>query len=377
MTATSNRTIAPLDLAAEREFLGPALEEAVLDVLRSGRYVLGPHVERLEQAFAELCGVDHAVGVSSGTDALVLGLLALGVRPGDHVVTSPFTFFASAGTIAWIGAVPRLADVDPETGLLDPDAAAAAIDDETTCLLPIHLYGQLADMEAFRSLADARGLTVLEDGAQAHGASRDGVRCGERGDAATFSFYPTKNLGAAGEAGLVVTRREGVARRLRELRDHGMTAKYTHDHLGTNARMDAFQGAVLGAKLPHLEAWNARRREIATRYHAAFADAPAVAPLAVACDAGHVYHQYTVRIRGGVPRDEVHAGLAERGIHAAVHYPRPVHFQEAAASWGYGPGDLPHAEQLCREVLCLPIHPFLSDGDTGRVAEAVLELAGG
>ena len=376
MTATSNRPIAPLDLAAEREFLGPALEEAVLDVLKSGRYVLGPHVERLEQAFAELCGVDHAVGVSSGTDALVLGLLALGVRPGDHVVTSPFTFFASAGVIAWIGAVPRLADVDPETGLLDPDAAAAAVDGETTCLLPVHLYGQLADMEAFRTLADARGLSVLEDGAQAHGASRAGVRVGERGDAGIFSFYPTKNLGAAGEAGLVVTRHEHVARRLRELRDHGMTAKYTHARLGTNARMDACQAAVLGTKLPHLAAWNARRGEIAARYDAAFENAPAVVPLAVASEAVHVWHQYTVRIRGEVPRDEVCSRLAERGIHAAVHYPRPVHLQEAASGWGYGPGDFPHAERLCEEVLCLPIHPFLSDGDADRVARAVLELAG-
>ena len=190
-TTMQRSTIAPLDLAAERAFLGSALEEAVLDVLRSGHFILGPHVTRLEAEFATLCGVDHGIGVSSGTDALVLGLLALGVRPGDHVVTSPFTFFASAGAIAWIGARPLLADVDPATGLLDPHAAAAAMDGATTCLLPVHLYGQLADMRAFRSLADSRGVNILEDGAQAHGARRDGIRCGELGDAGTFSFYPT------------------------------------------------------------------------------------------------------------------------------------------------------------------------------------------
>jgi dTDP-4-amino-4,6-dideoxygalactose transaminase len=374
MTSTITPPIAPLDLVAERAFLGPALEEAVLRVLHGGRYILGPEVEQLERDFAERCGVKHGVGVSSGTDALILGLVALGVGPGDHVVTSPFTFFASAGVIAWLGAVPRLADVDPDTALLDPEAAATAIDGKTRCILPVHLYGQLADMKAFRSLADERGVKLLEDGAQAHGASRGGIRCGELGDAGTFSFYPTKNLGGAGESGLVVTRHDDVAARLRELRDHGMVAKYTHAHIGTNARMDAFQGAVLGVKLPHLDAWNERRREIARRYDAAFAGSAAVLPLTVAADSVHVWHQYTVRIRGERSRDEVLARLAERGIHAAVHYPRPVHLQEAAAPWGYGPGDFPHAEQLSSEVLCLPVHPFLTDAQVDSVAGELLSL---
>ncbi|MEW6072530.1 MAG: DegT/DnrJ/EryC1/StrS family aminotransferase [Planctomycetota bacterium] len=375
MTSAAARPIGMLDLAAEREQIGPEIEAAVLDVLRSGRYVLGPAVERFEKSFAALCGVEHGIGVSSGTDALVLALLAVGVRPGDHVVTSPFTFFASAGTIAWVGAVPRLADIDPATGLLDPTAAAAAVDARTTCLLPVHLYGQLADVRAFRSLADARHLSIVEDGAQAHGASRDGARVGELADAGILSFYPTKNLGAAGEAGLVVTRRAEVAARLRELRDHGMAAKYTHVRLGTNARMDALQGAVLGVKLPHLAVWNARRREIAARYDAAFAGT-AVRPLAAAPGSHHVYHQYAVRIPDEGVRDAVLAGLARAGIQAAVHYPRPVHLQAAAAGWGYGPGDFPAAETLAAEVLCLPIHPFLADLDADRVAEAVRELAG-
>ena len=375
MTATTVSPIAPLDLVAERAFLGAPLEEAVLRVLHSGQYILGPEVAKLEAAFAELCGVDHGIAVSSGTDALILGLVALGVRPGDHVVTTPFTFFASAGVIAWLGAVPKLADVEPDTALLDPRAAATACDGKTRCVLPVHLYGQLADMKAFAALGEAKGIKILEDGAQAHGASREQIRCGERGDAGTFSFYPTKNLGGAGEAGMVVTRHDDVATRLRELRDHGMPAKYTHTHVGTNARMDAFQGAVLNVKLPHLEAWNERRRELARRYDAAFANSTAVIAPKVADGAVPVWHQYTVRIRGERSRDEIQAELAKRKIFTAVHYPTPVHLQAAAAPWGYGPGDFPHAETLAAEVLCLPIHPFLADAQVDAVAEALLALA--
>jgi dTDP-4-amino-4,6-dideoxygalactose transaminase len=365
--------IAPLDLAAERAALGPALEEAVLAVLRSGRYVLGPEVERFEADFARLCGVAHGVGVSSGTEALVLGLKALRVGPGDEVLTSPFSFFASASTIAWVGATPRFADVDPETALLDPAAARAALTPATKAIVPVHLYGQMADVRAFRALCDERGrgaIGLLEDAAQAHGATRDGAAPGQVGDAAAFSFYPTKNLGAAGEAGLVATDDDALAHRLRELRDHGSPAKYVHAQVGTNARMHAFQGAVLNVKLPHLAAWNARRAAIAARYDAAFAGSIAVRPLARIPGATHAFHQYTVRVAGD--RDRVQADLAARGVHAGVHYPMPIHLHEAARPWGYGPGDFPHAEALAREVLCLPIHPFLSDADADRVAEAVL-----
>ncbi len=376
----SPRAIGLLDLEAERDQLGAELEDAVLRVLRSGRYVLGPEVEALESAFATLCRVPHAVGVSSGTEALVLALKALGVEPGDHVVTSPFTFFASAGAIAWIGAVPRLADVELETGLLDPAAAESALDARTSALLPVHLYGQLADVRALRALADARGLRLLEDAAQSHGATRDGLACGELGDAAAFSFYPTKNLGAAGEAGLVVTRDGGTAQRLRLLRDHGMAQKYVHSSLGTNARMHAFQGAVLRVKLPHLAAWNGRRRRWAALYDELFGGCEELRPSAVAPGSQPVFHQYAVRILGGqapARRDAVLAGLAERGIQAGVHYPRPVHLQPAAAPWGYRAGDFPAAERLAGEVLCLPVHPFLEAADVERAARAVLELVRG
>lgn len=370
--------ISPVDLAAERAELGPALEEAVLRVVRSGAYVLGPEVERFEQDFAKLHRVPlQGIGVANGTDALIVALRALGVAPGDHVVTSPFTFFASAGSIAWIGAKPVLADVELDTALLDPRKAAAAVDAKTTCVLPVHLYGQLADMRAFRALADERRLTVLEDGAQCHGAERDGVRCGELGDAAAFSFYPTKNLGACGEGGMILTRRADVHARAKRLRDHGSPVKYAHAEIGTNSRLQGIQGAVLNVKLPHLERWNARRRAIAARYDRAFGGSGVIAPLAVAKGSTHVYHQYTVRVRADVARDRLIDGLKARQIAAAVHYPSPVHLQEAARPWGYGPGDFPNAETLAREVVCLPVHPFLSDADVDRVAEAVLELARG
>lgn len=378
MTTTTDVTpIPPIDLAAERAELGTALHEAITRVLESGHYVLGPEVEALERDFAALQRARFGVGVASGTDALTLALQALGVEPGDGVVTSPFTFFASAGCVAWIGARPQLCDVDPETALIEPEAARAAIDGTTRCLLPVHLYGQLVDLSGFRALADEKGLTLLEDAAQAHGAERDGLRAGEVGDAAAFSFYPTKNLGAAGEGGMVLARSEEVWTALRLLRDHGMPAKYQHASIGTNSRLQAMQAAVLNVKLPHLETWNARRREIATRYDEAFAASDVVRPLRTLPGSTPVFHQYTVRIRGDGLRDRVLEGLHARRIFAACHYPRPVHLQEAARDWGYAPGDFPAAERLAREVLCLPIHPFLSASDQERVAAGVLALSRG
>lgn len=374
MSTTETRPIAPVDLAAERASLGGALEEAVLRVLASGQYVLGPEVEAFEREFAAYQRARVGLGVGSGTDALILALQALGVQRGDHVLTTPFTFFASAATIAWIGARPTFADVEPETGLLDPERAASALDAKTRCVLPVHLYGQLADLRAFRALCDAKGMTLLEDAAQAHGAERDGIRAGEVGDACAVSFYPTKNLGTAGEGGMILTRSTEIAAKVKRLRDHGSAEKYVHAEVGTNSRLQAIQASVLRVKLPHLDAWNARRRQLAARYDAAFAGSDGVRPLAVAPRSTHVYHQYTVRIANG-RRDALAGSLRERGIVAGVHYPRPVHLQEAARGWGYGPGDFPAAEALAREVLCLPVHPFLADADVDRVAEAVLELA--
>jgi dTDP-4-amino-4,6-dideoxygalactose transaminase len=374
-TASAVRPIAPIDLAAERASLGTALHDAVARVLDSGKYVLGPEVEALERDFARFHGVTHGVAVATGTDALWLGLLALGVEPGDHVVTTPFTFFASAASIALIGAKPVLADVDADTALLDPVKARAAVDSRTRCLLPVHLYGQLADMKSFRALADEKRLSILEDGAQAHGSRRDGYACGALGDAGTFSFYVTKNLGAAGEGGMVLTRREDVAKALRQLRDHGSPAKYVHARLGTNSRLQAIQAAILNVKLPHLERWNERRRALAARYDRNFTGSASVVPLRVEPGVVHGYHQYTVRVRCERGRDAVAAELAAAQIFAGVHYPSPVHLQEAAKPWGYSKGDFPNAERLAREVLCLPIHPFLAEADVDRVSEVLLALA--
>lgn len=373
------KPIHPVDLAAERAQLGPALEEAVLRVLHSGQYVLGPEVAAFEQEFADFHasshGSCHSIAVASGTDALVLGLKGLDVGPGDGVVTSPFTFFASAGCVAWVGGKPQLADVDPETALLTPESARSAIDGSTKMLLPVHLYGQMVDMKGYRALADEKGLALFEDGAQCHGAEREGIAPGELGDACAFSFYPTKNLGAAGEGGLLLARDEAIATRIRRLRDHGSPEKYSHAEVGTNSRLQGFQGAVLRIKLAHLAAWNEARRAHAAHYDELFSDIEEVRPLRLEPASRHAYHQYTVRIRGPVARDRVAEVLRGQGIGAAVHYPTPVHFQEAAKPWGYAPGDFPVAEALCREVLCLPVHPFLEGSDVERVAAAVTEAA--
>jgi len=364
--------IPPLDLAAERAELGPELGEAVQRVLESGAYVLGPVVEGFERDFAAYQRAGYSVGVASGTDALILALRALGLEAGDEVLTSPFTFFASAGSVAWNGLVPKLCDVEPDTGLLDLEQAREAVTDRTRCLLPVHLYGQLVDLRGFRALADERDIPLLEDAAQAHGAERDGLRAGEIGDLASFSFYPTKNLGAAGEGGAILGKDAGLRERLLRLRDHGSEAKYVHVEVGTNSRLPAIQAAVLAVKLPHLEGWNGRRRANAALYAEAFDGSDLVRPLALAPGSTHAYHQYAVRLPAEL-RDRVQARLAERKIGAALHYPCPVHLQAAAASWGYAPGSLPVAEQLSREVLCLPVHPFLRREEVERVASELLD----
>jgi dTDP-4-amino-4,6-dideoxygalactose transaminase len=376
--ATALKSISPVDLAAERAAVGPVLEEAMLRVLRSGQYILGPEVEAFEKAFAAYCGVsERGVAVANGTDALVVALRAACVAPGDHVVTSPFTFFASAGAIAWMGATPRLADVELDTGLLDLEQAAAACDSKTTAILPVHLYGQMVDIKGFRALCDKRGISLVEDCAQSHGAARDGVQCGQLGDAAAFSFYPTKNLGACGEGGMVLSRHAKVVEKARRIREHGSPVRYTHAELGTNSRMQGLQGAALNCKLPHLNAWNARRAEIAARYDAALKGNAAVIPLTRRPNTVHAYHQYTVRIVGGLSRDAVLEKLKAQSIFAQVHYPSPVHLQEAAKPWGYGPGEFPNAERLAREVICLPVHPFLSNADADRVSECLRAAVSG
>jgi dTDP-4-amino-4,6-dideoxygalactose transaminase len=362
--------------------LGSALTDAVGEVLADQQCILGPHVERFERAMAEYCGVTHAIGVASGTDALLLALAALGVGPGTLVVTTPFTFFSTGSTIARLGARPVFADVDPTTLNLDPrsvDAAIAAAPGRVAGIVPVHLYGRLADMRALRTVADRHGCWLLEDAAQAIGASRDGRRAGAFGVAGCLSFYPTKNLGALGDAGMVLTNDATLAAHVRRDRHQGQIDRYHHESLGFCARLDAVQAAVLRAKLPHLDAWNTRRRALAASYDAKLrasglagrAGAPITPPAPAGED--HVWHQYVVR---AARRDALLAHLTEAGIGAQVYYPVPLHRQAPLASASVTPVSLDEAERATAEVLALPIYPELDDAKVDAVVGAVREFYG-
>lgn len=360
-----------LDLHAQHAAIQDELDAAIRGVLTHGRFVHGPEIEDFEDAFARYCKARHCVGVANGTAAIELVLRAAGIGAGDEVITTPFTFIATVEPIILTGAHPVFVDVDPETGLIDLDAAAAAVTARTAAILPVHLYGQTVDLDAFRGLADRHGFLLLEDAAQAHGARwRD--RCaGSVGNAATFSFFPGKNLGALGDAGAVTTNDDALAHRLRKLRDHGRVDKYRHDEVGTNMRLDTLQAAVLGAKLPHLDAWNAARRRHALAYDNAFRSVGGVEPIVVHPEAEPVYHQYVIRV---ARRNEALAALSEQGIGAAVHYPVPLHLQPALA--GVTAGEFPAAETLAEQVLSLPVFPELTDEQRGGVVDAVAAFVG-
>jgi dTDP-4-amino-4,6-dideoxygalactose transaminase len=360
-----------LDLRAQYQTIAGELEAAAHRVLSSGRYVLGPEVEAFEEEFAAYCGSSHCVGVDSGTSALHLALLALGVGPGDEVLTVSHTFVATVAAIRYTGARPVLVDVVPESSTLDPSQLEAAISPRTRAVLPVHLHGRCADMELIVAVAGAHRLAMVEDAAQAHGARHRGHRAGTMGELGCFSFYPGKNLGACGEAGAVVTDDPALAARLRMLRDHGQAHKYVHEVLGFNHRIDALQAAVLRAKLPHLDGWNAARRRLAASYHRHLAGS-GIGILPDPPDGEAVHHILPVFVAG---RDTVRAALAERGIGTGIHYPVPVHLQPAHADLGYGAGDLPVTERLSRQTLSLPIYPELSEEAVLRVATALRELS--
>ena len=365
-----------LDLRAQTAELKSQLLEGFGRILDKNAYCLGPEVEAFERDFAAYCGAAHAIGVNSGTSALHLALLALGVGPGDEVVTTPFTFVATAWAISYCGAKPVFADIQPETFLLDPRAVEQAITPRTKALLPVHLYGQPADMSEFQELARRKGLPLLEDSAQAHGALYKGKRTGSLGTLAAFSFYPSKNLGACGEGGMVLTQDAALAAKVRALRDHSSTRRYYHDCIGFNNRMEGLQGLVLRTKLPHLDQWNARRQALARLYDALLADARQecrgtgglVLPR-VASERTHVYHLYCLR---HPRRDALADYLKGQGIGSAMHYPVPVHMQQAYAQLQLRPGSFPHAEQAARECLSLPMYPELAAEDAKSVAQAVL-----
>ena len=369
-------TIPFLDLAAQDRDVGEEVRAAIAEVLATQAFVLGPHVERFEAAMAAYCGVPHAIGVGSGTDALLLVLGALGVGPGVAVLTTPFSFWATASTIVRLGATPLFADVDPVTFNLDPAAAEAVLAttrERVVGLLPVHLFGRLAPMRPLGARAERRAVWLVEDAAQAIGARADGVKAGAFGRAACLSFYPTKNLGALGDGGMVLTGDAALAARVRQERHQGHSATpYVHASLGLCSRLDAVQAAALGAKLPHLDAWNGRRRAVAERYARLFAETGlagrADAPLVLPEPAGeaHVFHQYVVRARD---RDALQAHLAAGGIGAQVYYRMPLHLQPPLATLGFRRGDFPEAERAAAEVLALPIYPQLD----GRAVEAVVE----
>jgi dTDP-4-amino-4,6-dideoxygalactose transaminase len=366
-------TIPVLDLTRYDADLQRDVARAVEEVFATGRFVLGPANDAFEKALAGVLGARHAVGVSSGTDALLVSLMALGVGPGDEVVTSPFSFFASAGVVARLNARPVFVDIEPGTFNMDASRLEAALTPRTKAIQPVHLYGQCADMNPILAIAARRGIPVLEDACQSIGATYEGRAAGTMGAMGAFSFYPTKNLGAAGDAGAVATSDDAAAALLRSLRLHGSSTTYFHDRVGGNFRMDALQAAVLNAKLPRLPAWNERRRAIARRYAELLADSVRAERIVLPAEAPgrrHTYHQYVVRV---ADRDGVRKRLAERGVSSSVFYPVPLHLQNCFAALGGRKGDFPQAERAAKEVLALPVFPELTDREVERVAEAVRE----
>jgi dTDP-4-amino-4,6-dideoxygalactose transaminase len=358
------------DLGSQYRRIRAEVEPLLHEVLESGRYVLGEHVSALEQEVAALCNARYAIGVNSGTDALKLTLRALDIRPGDEVITTPFTFVSTAEVVALLNARPVFVDIDPHTYNLDPEQVERAITPRTRAIIPVDLYGQSAEMRTLREIADRHGLWLIEDAAQAIGARHHDQPIGAFAHAATLSFFPTKNIGAAGDAGMVITNDSEIARRVRSLRVHGMNGGYYYEDIGYTSRLDEIQAVMLRVKLRYLHEWTERRRYHATLYRTLLAETdlqlPHVAPYNY-----HVYHQFTVR---HPRRDLLREHLRARGIESAVYYPLPLHLQPAYQYLGYSQGDLPHAERAAQEVLSLPIHSELTEDQIAYVAEAILEF---
>jgi dTDP-4-amino-4,6-dideoxygalactose transaminase len=357
-----------LNLSAQYQHLRVEIAEAIQRVLDRSALAGGPFVQHFEEEFAAYCQTKHAVGVGSGTSALWLALKALGIGPGDEVLTAPNTFIATAEAISFAGATPVFVDIDEHTYNIDPTLIEAKITPRTKAIIPVHLFGQTADLAPILALARRRGLLVVEDASQAHGAQYRGKPAGSLGDVGCFSFYPGKNLGAYGEAGGVVTNNSDLARTIQMVKDHGQSKKYYHDVVGWNDRMDGIQGAVLSIKLVHLDRWNALRREHAQTYTALLADVPGVVLPEVAGYGTHVFHLYVVRIPH---RDRIKAEMEKRGVHCGIHYPLPLHLQKAYAHLGYGPGDFPVTERCCTSFLSLPMFPELTYEQVAHVASVL------
>ena len=386
MTSSSGKLeVRVVDLEAQNEPLQDELLAALGRVIRSQSFILGPEVERLEKDIASLSETGFAIGVSSGTDALLVSMMALGVGPGDEVVTTPYSFFSTAGSIARLGARPVFVDIEPRTYNIDPSKMNAAMTSRTKAIVPVHLYGQCADMDSILEIARARGVPIIEDAAQSIGAAyKDHRRAGSMGNVGCLSFYPTKNLGALGDAGMVLTNDVELAERIRILRVHGAGQRYHHRDLGGNFRLDSLQAAVLNVKLRYLDGWTRKRRENAKRYNSLLEESglceePGIEVPYASYEKQdvadyHIYNQYVIRAPG---RDALREYLASRGIGTQVYYPVPLHLQECFRDLGHEVGDFPHAEGASRETLALPVYPELTAKQQQRVVEAIGEFYAG
>jgi dTDP-4-amino-4,6-dideoxygalactose transaminase len=357
-----------LDLKAQYKAIKAEVDAAIAEVMESQHFILGPKVEQCEKAIAAYSNCSHAVGVSSGSDALLICLMAENIGPGDEVITTPYTFFATAGAIARLGATPVFVDIDPQTYNLDPAQIAAKVTKKTRAILPVHLYGQMVDMDAVMKAANDHGLVVIEDGAQAIGAEYNERRAGSVGHYGCFSFFPSKNLGAAGDGGMVVTNDAQRAEKLKVVRAHGSKPKYHHKVIGGNFRLDAIQAAVVSAKLPHLDHWTAARQRNAQRYDQLFRASGAPVEIPVVSANRHIFNQYVIRVQG---RNELQAHLQKNGVGTEVYYPVPMHLQECFAYLGHSAGAFPESERAAKETLALPIHPELTEEQARFVVSSV------
>ncbi|MEZ6084234.1 MAG: DegT/DnrJ/EryC1/StrS family aminotransferase [Phycisphaerae bacterium] len=364
------KPITMLDLKSEFSLFEDRVRTAIDEVLDSQHFIGGSHVGALEQEFAKQFDVKHAIAIGSGTDAILVALMACEISTGDEVITTPFTFFATAGCVHRTGAKPVFVDIEPDTFNLDPAKIQAAITSKTKAIIPVHLFGQCANMDAINDIAKSAGLRVIEDAAQAVGATYKNRFAGALGDAGCFSFYPTKNLGGFGEGGMVTTNDDALADRVRQLRNHGQTDQYHHQFIGGNFRLNTMQAAILSAKLPQLESFNTRRRAIAKLYDELLTDAPSVQTPRIAEECESCYHQYSILTDD---RDNLRQHLTDASIGSGIYYPIPLHLQPCFQYLDYSEGDFPVSEATAKRILSLPVHPMLDDADVRRVAGCIVQ----
>ncbi|MFY7807333.1 MAG: DegT/DnrJ/EryC1/StrS family aminotransferase [Limnoraphis robusta] len=377
---TALSSIPFVDLKLQQQPIQSQIEQAIQAVIDQGDFVLGQVLGEFETAFAQASGAQYGIGVACGTDAIALGLQAIGIGQGDEVILPANTFIATAIGVIHSGATPILVDCDPQTALIDLEAAQKAITAKTKAILPVHLYGQMVSPHGLLELANSHNLVIFEDAAQAHLAQREGYRAGSVGMAAAFSFYPSKNLGAFGDGGMVITHSQEVAQKMKSLRNYGAPKKYVHMELGTNSRLDTIQAAILNVKLPHLESWNRDRNFAAEQYDTLLLPLreQGIIPIENQCEDGHVYHLYVMRVTEEcvVDRDTLQAKLSEMGVQTGIHYPIPCHLQPAYQHLGYSEGDFPMAEMLSRQILSLPMYPGLRNEQINHVVASIKSVLG-